>query len=199
MVGEHGGHAREHPRGRCRHIDGVLRVLEVVDIGGVVLRSVALSGNQLGELGVERDVGRLRCMQERNLVEHVGQPLALLLPVQVHTPQRVVQGFGSHSDLRGERLLHEMLERTTHLEVLREVVSPVHSEHRLSRLSVVGVALERCADGRLGIEDALIENGHLARRIIDAIVGALAELDTTRHHMHRTLRHVVGAQGDDVG
>ena len=81
-------------------------------------------------------------MQERNLVEHIGQPLALLLPVQVHTPDGILQRFRTHRHLVGERLLGKMLQRTAYLEILGEIIFPVQAHHGLSHLSVIGVAFQ---------------------------------------------------------
>ena len=138
-------------------------------------------------------------MQERHFVEHVGEPLALLLPVQVHAPEGVVQRFGAHCHLCGERLFREVLHGSAHLEVLREVVRPVHSEHRLARLSEVGVALVGSINLCACVKDALVQDGHLSGRIVDAIVSPFGEFNATCRYMHRPLRHVVGAQRDDVG
>ena len=49
----HRGHTREHPRLRVAYGNEVLRVLEVVQIGGVVLRAAGLSGYELGKLARE--------------------------------------------------------------------------------------------------------------------------------------------------
>ena len=114
-------------------------------------------------------------MQQRYLVQHVGEPLALLLPVYVESPNGVVERFGTHVHLVGERLLGEMLERTRELEVLRYVVLPVKTEHCLSLLCIVSVALERHVHACSGVDDALIEDGHLATRVVHGVVGALGK------------------------
>ena len=93
-----------------------------------------LSGNELCEFSIEGDGGWLGEMKERQFVEHIGEPLAFLLPVDVESPYCIVQRLRAHRDLRGKRLLAEMLQRTANLEVLREVVLPVHSEHSLALL-----------------------------------------------------------------
>ena len=197
-LGEHRRHRRDYPRRRCRHVDGVLGVLEVVDVRGVVLRAAALSGYELRELARERDARRLREMQERQLVEHVREPLALLLPVDVQAPDGVVERLRTHVHLVGESLFGEVLERTRELEVLREVVLPIHTEHRLALLSVVGVTFERHVHGGAGIDDALVEDGHLAARVVDRVVGAFGERDAACRNHHRALRNVVCAERDDV-
>ena len=92
-----------------------------------------------------------------------------------------------------------MLERTRQLEVAREGVFPVQSEHGFSLLPVIGVAFQRHIDCRAGIEDALIQNGHLACVVIDGIVRTFGERHATGGYLHRALRHVVGSQRDDIG
>ena len=89
-LGKHGWHAGDEPRGRSAHVYGVLGILKIIYIRGIVLYTSRLSRNQLGELSRERDLGRLRHMQEGNLVEHICQPLAFLLPIHVDAPQSVV-------------------------------------------------------------------------------------------------------------
>ena len=163
------------------------------------MRPVGLAGDELGELGGERDVGGLGDVEQGQLVEHVGEPLALLFPVEVDAPQRVVERLGSHGHLGGEGLLGEMAQRTAHLEVLAEVVFPVDAEHGLPRLAVVGIAFRRHLHLRPGVEDALVEDGDLAGRIVDGVVAAFGEGDAAGCHHHRTLGHVVGAERDDVG
>ena len=101
-------------------------------------------------------------MQERYLVEHVRQPLRLLLPAQVQAPDGVVQRLLTHRHLRGQGLLGEVHQRTAEDEVLREVVLPVDAIHRLALHTVVGVRLKRGLDVGTGIEDALVDDGHFA-------------------------------------
>ena len=94
----------EHPRRRLGHGDGILGILEVVDIRGVILRSAGCSGYELGKLAGKGDLRRLRAMEQRQPVEHLRQPLAFGLPVDVQSPQRVLQGFRAHDHLRCQRL-----------------------------------------------------------------------------------------------
>ena len=141
MLGEHARDAGDDPRRGSRHIERVLCILEVVEIGSVVLRSVGLSGDEVCKLAGEGDLRGSRAMQTGQFVEHVGEPLALLLPVHVDAPERVVERFVAHRHLRGKRLFGEMLQRTAELEVLGEVVAPVDTHHRLSLLGVVGGTL----------------------------------------------------------
>ena len=160
---------------------------------------MALAGNELCKFSGERNLRRLRQVQQRNLVEHVGQPLALLLPVQVHAPDGVVQRFFAHAHLRGQRLFREVLQRTAQLEILREVVGPVHTHHRLAHLPVVCIALVRRIHLRAGIQDALVDDGHLTRTVVHRIVRSLGQRHTAGSHLHTALRHVVGTQRNDVG
>ena len=81
-------------------------------------------------------------MQEGDVVQHRRQPLRLLLPVHVQTPDGVLQRFLTHAHLRDEGLLREVHQRTADLEVLREVVLPVDTQHRLALHAVVGIRLQ---------------------------------------------------------
>ena len=87
-----------------------------------------------------------------------------------------------------------MLERTAYLEVLREVIFPVQSEHRLARHTIVCVALQRHIDCRTRIDDALVEYCYLARAVIDAVIRAFCQRYATGRHHHRTLRNVICSQ-----
>ena len=177
-----GRHTRERPRLRIAHVDIVLRVLKVVDIRGVVLCAAGGACDQLGKLSCEGDVRRLLHMQERYLVEHVGEPLRLLFPVHVQSPEGIAQRLGTHGDLRGQCLLGEVHQRSAELEVLREVVFPVHAHHRLPLHAVVGVRLQRHVDVRACIDDALVQDGHLACGIVHRVVGAFRKRHAASRH-----------------
>jgi len=192
-------HARQRPRFGFEHADAVLGILKVVDIRGVVLRAAGLPCYQLGKLARKRNLRRLLAVQEGQHIEHIGKPLALLFPVHVQSPQRILQRFGTHGHLRGKRLLAQMLYSTAYLELFREVVLPVQPEHRFPLHAIVGIAFQRHADGCAGIDDTLVQDGNLACRIVDAIVGALGQHHSSRRYHDRALRHVVCPQRNDIG
>ncbi len=88
---------------------------------------------------------------------------------------------------------------TAQLEVLGEFILPVRV-----RTSFFGSVRSRyCSpenvDRRTGIDDALVEDGHLAGTVIHRIVGALFQGDTACRNHHRTLWHIVGIERDDIG
>ena len=170
IFGEQLRHTGDDPRLRFQHADAVLGILEVVDIRGVVLRTAGRSGYQVGKLTGEGYLRRRGTMQQRQLVQHSRQPLALGLPVDVQAPQRVLQRLRTHHHLGGERLFAEVLQRTANLEVLRELILPVKAEHAFPLHTILGIALQGHVDGRSCIDDALVENGHLAGRIVDTII-----------------------------
>ena len=72
-LGEEGGHTGEHPRLGVADADAVLGILEVVDIRGVVLGTAGLTGNQLGKLARETNLGGLGEMQTGQFVEEIGE------------------------------------------------------------------------------------------------------------------------------
>ena len=193
-VGEHRRHAGQHPGLGVGDVVEVFGALEVVEIRGIVLRAAGLAGNEVGKLAGERDARRLGAVQQGQLVQHVGEPLALLLPVQVQAPDGVVQRLLAHVHLGGEGLLGQVHEGTAEGEVLGEVVLPVHAQHGLALHAVVGVVLVRDGHALLRVEDALVQDGHLAGRIVDAVVAALLQLYAAGHHLHRAAGHVVGTQ-----
>ena len=137
-------------------------------------------------------------MQARQVVEHVGEPLALALPGHIEAPKGVLQGFVSHRHLTGEGLLAQVHEGTTKLEVLGEVVDPVHAEHRLALHVEDGVALHRHVNRGAGIEDALVDDGHRTHGVVDGVVAVLGERDAAGGDLHRAARHVVGTELDDI-
>ena len=190
MFGEVGRYAGDDPRCRLAYVDGRLRPFEVVQIGGVVLCSFALSGQKLCKLGGECDVGRLTDVQQRNLVEHIRQPLAFLLPVDVQSPDGVVERFCPHVHLGCQRLFGQVHERTADLEVFGEVVFPVHADHCL--------AFQGDIDGCSGVNDALIEDGYLPGTVIDTVVRAFIQGHTACRHDHRSLWYVISPEGNDI-
>ena len=138
-------------------------------------------------------------MQERYLVEHTGQPLALFFPTEIHTPYRIVQRLCTHLYLCRKALLRKMLYRTAHLEVFRKVVFPVESEHSLSLLTIVGITLKRNIYGCTCIYDTLIENRNLTCRIVNGIVTTLHQFLTSSSNFNRTLRHIICTQRNHIG
>ena len=199
MLAEVRGRTTDDPRRWFYDADAVLRILEVVNIGSVVLCTSCSAGYQLGKLSCEGDGRRCRTVQQRQGVEHIGEPLRLGLPVDMQSPQGVLQGFTTHSHLRCQGLFRQVLQRTTNLEVLGEIVLPVDTEHTFSLHTVVVVRLQRDVDTSTCIDDALVEDGHLAGSIIDGIVATLAQRHTTCRYFYRTLRNVVCPQRDNVG
>ena len=86
------------------HGDVVLGVLEVVNIRGIILCPAGSTCYQLGEFTCEGDVRWVFHVQQWYLVEHARQPLTVLFPVYVQTPDGVPQWLLAHCDLRNERL-----------------------------------------------------------------------------------------------
>ena len=68
-----------------------------------------------------------------------------------------------------------MLEGTTYLEILREIVLPIETEHAFTLHAIVVIGLQGDADASTCINDTLIENGDLASRVIDGIIAALGK------------------------
>ena len=192
-------HTGDNPRLRLQHRDTIHRTLKVVYIRGIVLRTTGCSSYQLSKLTRKRYLRGLCTMQQGQLVQHSRQPLALRLPVDVQSPQRILQGFRTHRHLRREGLLTQMLQCTTYLEVFREVVFPVEAKHTLALHTIFAVAFQRHTDIRSCVDDALVEDGHLTSGIVHAIVGTFLQGDATRCHDYGALGHVIGTQGNDVG
>ena len=191
---EGGRHTRDGPLLRIAHVDIVLRVLKVVDIRGIVLGAACRTCDELGKLASKRDVRGFLHMEEGYLVEHRRQPLALLFPVHVQSPEGVAQRLCSHCHLRGQCLLVQVHQRTAQLEILRELVFPVHAHHRLALHTVLRVRFERHLHVGTSIADALIQDGHLACSVVHRVVRALLQRHAASRHHHRSWRHVIGAQ-----
>lgn len=92
-----------------------------------------------------------------------------------------------------------MLESTAYLEILREVIFPVESHHCLAHHAVVCVAFETYVDRCSGVDDALVEYGNLAGRVVYTIVRAFTQHHTASSYHHRALRHVVCTERYYVG
>ena len=92
-----------------------------------------------------------------------------------------------------------MLHRSGQGEVLTEGIFPVHAEHGLALHAEVGVVLQAHVHARSGIDDALVQDGHLAGGIVHRVVATLLQGHASGSNNHRTLRHVVGTERYDVG
>ena len=192
-------HAGDKPGGRRHHINAVLGIFEVINIGSIVLRTTCLSSQQLCKLTGKRDLRWLGKMQEWYLVKYIGKPLTLLLPIEINTPESILQWLRTHGDLRRKSLFGKMLQGTTHLEVLGEIILPVHTKHGLASLSIIRITFQGYIDRGTRIDDALIENGNLTRIVIYRIVCTLCQGNTTSSYNDRTLWYVIGIQRDDAG
>ena len=102
-------------------------------------------------------------MEERYLIEHIGEPLTFFLPVYIDTPKCIVQRLFSHAHLRCQSLFTQMLKCTTQLKILREIILPVYAEHGLSGLSIIVIALAGGTYRCTGIDQTLVEDRHLTR------------------------------------
>ena len=191
-------HAGNKPGSRRHHINAVLCIFEVINIGSIVLSTSSLSSQQLGKLTGKRDLRWLGKMQERYLVKYIGKPLALLLPIEIDTPKSILQWFRAHGNLRCKSLFGKMLQGTTHLEVLGEIILPVHTKHGLASLPIIRITFQGNIDRSTRIDDALVENGNLTRIVINRIVATLCQGNTTCGYYNRTLWYIIGTKGDDI-
>ena len=130
-------------------------------------------------------------MQEWNLIQHIRQPLAFLFPVDIQSPDGVIEWFCTHIHLRCQWLFRQMHERTTNLKVLREVIFPVQTKHCLALLLVTALAFQRYVDSCSSINDTLIQYRYLSSTVVNAVIRALCQGDTTGCYNHRTLWNVV--------
>ena len=137
-------------------------------------------------------------MQSRQVVQHIGEQLALMLPCHVQAPQRVLQRFVAHRHLACERLLVQVHQGTAQLEILREVICPVHAQHRLALHVEHRVALHRYVHRRARIQDALVDDSHRTHGVVHRVVAVLRERHATGRHLHRSARNVVGTQLDYI-
>ena len=87
---------------------------------------------------------------------------------------------------------------TSYLQILRQLVCPVKSQHRLALHTVFCIRLERYTHIGSGIDNALVQNGYLTRRIVNRVVRSLCQHHATGCYYHRTTGHVVGSQRNDI-
>ena len=149
----------------------------------------ALSSNEMCEFSGEVDGRWGRGVHEGQAVHQISEPLTLLFPCHVQPPEGVVERFAAQCNLRSQRLLAEMQERTTKLEVARKVVLPVQPHHGLALQTVVGVGLYGALDGCSSIEDALVEDAHDTSTVIHCVVTAFGEDLSASGHDHTSLRN----------
>ena len=168
----------------------VAAALKVIEIRCVALYLLVLSGQQLGKLGVEGYLAGLGCLYEGQLVNEVGEPLALLLPADVCAPQGVLERLVAHVYLGGERLLIEEHQRSTQCQVLAHLVVQVQAHHCLALHAVVVVAFHTGVDTGAGVYQTLVDDGYAAHAVIYGVVGILCQRHSARSHYHRTLCYV---------
>ena len=197
-LAEHGGYAGNVPLLRIGNVYLTLGVFKVIDIRSVPLRTLAFTRNKLGKLGCEIDARRCGAVQQRQFVEPVCEALALLLPGKVQPPKRVVQRFGTHGHLGGERFLAEVHESTSHLEILGEVIREVQAEHGFALHTIVRVTLQADVHTGARIQNALVENFNDARIIVHGIIGTFHQGLASSSNDHRTARNIHGSQLDFV-
>lgn len=105
-------------------------------------------------------------------VKHIGEPLTLLAPVEIDAP-RV---FFSGSEPMDTLVVSACSERCWIVPLNWKFLvnhTPSSVRTSFSRLSEIGITLQRNVDSRTGINDALVQDGHLAGTVIYRIVGAL--------------------------
>ena len=176
----------EHPLLGVAHAMGFLGVFEIIQIGGIALGVLRRSCLELGIFTREGDAGGGIEVEEGQLVQHVGQPLRVLFPVHMEAPQHVVQWFFVHPHFRGEGFLGHFHERTTDVEVLGEVIIPVHTQHRLAHEGEGVMVFQADTDIGACIDNALVDDPDNTGGVVHTIVGAFHQGHTTCRHHHRT-------------
>ena len=112
----------------------------------------------------------------------------------MESPQRVVERLASHGHFAGQRLFADFEIGTSDVEVLGEVVFPVQAQHGLAHQRVVFLAFEADAHVGSSIENALVDDGDGTVTIVNRVVAALCEGDTSCSDHYRMLRNVGTAQ-----
>ena len=196
---KHRWHTRQRPLLRITHIEIALGILEIIHIRSIILSATGSAGNKLCELTSKRYVRRLLYVQERYLVKHRCEPLRLLFPVDIQSPDGVAQRFFAHVNLRCKCLLVKMHDCTTNLQTLRQLVLPVESQHRFALHAIFGIRLERYTYVGTSIYDALIQDCNLTCRVIHRVIRTLVKHNSTSRYYHRTTRNIICAKRNDIG
>ena len=134
---------------------------------------MVLSCNELSKLTIEGNKAWLSTLNERQFVDHVGEPLTLFLPAYMQSPKCVLQRLVAHAYLCCEWLFTKVHQGTTHSEVLVDGIVHVQAEHRLSLHAISVVALYGSADIGACIDETLVDDGYAAHIVIDRIVSIL--------------------------
>jgi len=149
-----------------------------------------MTGYQVCKLCIEGYLARLAQVQQRQFVEHIGQPLAFPLIGHIHTPQRILDGLIPHRRLGGKRHFGHMHDGCTQHQVRAELVVQVQPHHRLA-LHIIGcLVLQRHTDRRSGRNNTLVQDGDDTRCIVYRIIHILRQDSTSRRHLHGTARHI---------
>ena len=196
---KHRWHTRQRPLLWITHIEIALGILEIIHIRCIILSATSSTSYQLCELTSKRYVRRLLYVQERYLVKHRSEPLRLLFPVDIQSPNGVAQRFFAHVNLRCKCLLVKMHYCTTNLQTLRQLVLPVESQHRFALHAIFGIRLERYTYVGTSIYDALIQDCNLTCRVIHRVIRTLGKHNSTSRYYHRTTRNIICAKRNDIG
>ena len=152
--------------------------------------------DQLGKLRIKRDLARLSEIQERQLIQHIRQPLALTLIGGIQSPQGIPDRLIAQGCLGRQGHLRHVHDRTTDHEILGKLIIQVQTDHRLT-LHIVGrLVLQGDTDRRSTRNNTLIQDRHNTGGVIDRIIHILGQDRATRRHPNRTSGHIGRAQVD---
>ncbi len=169
---------------------------EVIDIGhplvvprrGVV-QAVGV-GKNLGDLAFDRHLRGGVCIDQGQRVDHRGHEVRPKPKAGVHVPDEVSQRLVAHFDPLVQRFLVEMEQRQADEAVFPEgVLEPYPQQGSLVQLEdLPGLVVDLQVRPR--IEGLFLQNGDLARQVINDVVLVLDELGAVEVDLFGTLQHV---------
>ena len=157
-------------------VNGTLGALEIVDVGVALLADrPAVARNQVGRFRTDVDVGRSRRLEERQLVQHVGDELTRAGIRKVRPHDGVVHRLVADVDLLGQRALPQVQEGRPEGQVFTWRVIEAGAQQRLGLDVEQAVALEGDPDGLAALEQSVIDDAHPAEIVVDRVVLILDE------------------------
>ena len=161
-----------------------------------------MSRDKLGKFQSQVYIRRGGSFDKRQLIHHIGQPLAFPLPRRIQPPQSIRNRFVSHSHLGGHRFFTQMHNGTSQLKIRWKIIREIQPQHRFSLHVVSRITFKIHTDRSTCIDDTLIQDGNYSHRIVNRVIGVFRQRPSTSRDthrspgdIHRTKTYLIGRRG----
>ena len=165
------------PAHRVHQVDTATCLLEVIQAARPIVIAVCPRPCvELGELSRQLDARGGSEVPPAELIEPVGEAHALGLVAQMRPPHGVAQQLLPYPKATAPRLLAEVHEGRTQLELLAELIVKLQPHEVAARHRLLGGALQRDLYGGIALEELLVEDTHLTCAGIEEVVDSELQL-----------------------